>query len=62
MYHLYGLRRNSLSSQEVVDFVSCKLKEKVGNGEPTQKDLSRICESVSCLLLFVYLCGLVVYR
>lgn len=39
--------RNSKSSQEVVDFVGCRLKERVGNGLPSQEDLSEICESVS---------------
>ena len=39
--------RNSKSSQEVVDFVNCRLKERVENGLPTQQDLTQICESVS---------------
>lgn len=54
-YKLFFIR-NSKSSQEVVDFVCCRLKEKVGNGIPTQQDLTQICESVCvffCLPFFM---------
>ena len=40
-----------MSSQEVIDFVSCRLKDKDVNRIPTQQDLSLICESVSAYQL-----------
>ena len=42
--------RNSLTSQEVVDFVCDRLKDRVKDGRPTPDVLTQICESVSYAL------------
>ena len=50
--------RNSKTSQEVVDFVYCRLKEKVGRAVPTQQHLTEICESVCVSKMFIEIaCG-----
>ena len=45
--------RNSKSSQEVVNFVRCRLMERKGS-EITQKDLVMICEAVSLFVIFTH--------
>ena len=39
--------RNSKTSQEVIDFVRCRLSERTHDRPPTSDDLVGICESVS---------------
>ena len=46
------LHRNSKSSQDVVDFINCRISEKSVYGPPTADDLVAICKSVSVKFVF----------
>ena len=45
--------RNSKSSQDVVDFINCRMSEKSVYGPPTADDLVAICKSVSVKFVLV---------
>ena len=44
--YLLSFYRNSKSSQDVVDFINCRISEKSNGGPPTADDLVSVCKSV----------------
>ena len=52
-YNCWCLYRNSKSSQDVVDFINCRISEKSVYGPPTADDLVAICKSVSVEFMLV---------